>query len=75
MTGTLETLAARSAAPCSGWRKTMVSAKPLMTLMLSSRVSPFTAEENCAALSVVMTWPPSFSMPASKEKRVRVEGS
>uniref|UniRef100_A0A0A9DUK6 Pco130702b n=1 Tax=Arundo donax TaxID=35708 RepID=A0A0A9DUK6_ARUDO len=43
--------------------------------MVSSRVSPFAAEENSRAFSVVSTSPPSLRMAASKERHVRVEGS
>jgi len=41
----------------------------------SSSDSPLIADENSAAFSVVMTWPPSRAIAASNECRVRVEAS
>ena len=66
---------ARLAAPISLWRITIRSTYPEMMRIVSSRDSPLAREENSRAFSVVMTFPPRRYMAASKEKRVRVEGS
>ncbi len=43
--------------------------------IVSSMVSPLAAEENSRALSVPIVRPPSRSIAASNESRVRVDGS
>ena len=43
--------------------------------IVSSSVSPLAALENSRALSVPIARPPSRSMAASKDRRVRVDGS
>jgi hypothetical protein len=53
----------------------MTSVYPSTVRTVSSSVSPLAAEEYSPADSVVSTVPPRRRMAASKERRVRVEGS
>ncbi len=46
-----------------------------MIRIVSSSVSPFAADENSRALSVVITCPPSRNIADSNDSRVRVLGS
>jgi hypothetical protein len=74
MTGTREYSDDARAAPSRGWRRTMASAYPETMTVVSFKVSPFLTEDAPGSENP-NTPPPSRCMAASKEKRVRVEGS
>ena len=52
----------------------MISAKPLTTVTVSPTLSPLVAELELAS-EKPSTLPPKSSIAASKDRRVRVEGS
>src|SRR3989344_9168560 len=71
--GTDAALAARGAESSSGCRKTMQSANPLYSRIVSSKVSPFSMDKPCSPVTPIQP-PPALTMPDWKEFMVLVDG-